>query len=391
MSTTLADIARRAGCSPATVSRALNGTADVDPQRLARILATVKALEGDGKTDTSRGTSESAAPRRGRPRGSLRKSDAVDIIVFRREPIEPLIMSNHGLTISPITDTVPNTFFSPRFRLTTDFYRHIIEGIVSVLAAHNIKTVQQIRGDILDDAFLHELRTARHRGVLLLGEPDPDVKAFVSRCGCPVILVDILGVQGQPVVAIDNAGGIGQALRHLLDLGHREIGFAGHSSNPSLRERHLAFLGGMAEAGLPVHPEWQYDGPGHIQDVDVNLQRILRRKNHPSAFVCANDYYAMGVMQAAKVLGLRIPQDLSVVGFDDIDAAPLVNPPLTTVRVPKIQLGACAADLLLRSTIGDGLADAWQHCEVRCLTELAIRASTQPLSSSAQKQKKRTP
>ena len=109
------------------------------------------------------------------------------------------------------------------------------------------------------------------------------------------------------------------------------------------------------------------------------MRPILSRKHRPTAFICAGDYYAIGVLEAARALGLRTPQDLSVVGFDDVDAAALSTPPLTTVRVPKIQLGACAADLLLRGTAGDGVPEIWQHCEVRCRTELAVRASTAPL------------
>ena len=371
MSVTLTDIAQLAGCSPATVSRALNNTAGVDPKLRARILAAAKALEPN-----TRGNAKNAAAPRGRPRGSLRKSDAVDVVLFRREQVEPLILSDTGLTVAPITDAAPNLFFSPRFRLSTDFYRHIIEGIISVLEVQALKIVQQVRNNLLDEPFIHELRTARRRGVLLLGESDPDVQTFIERCGCPVVRVDILGASGCPVVAFDNAGGIELALRHLLKLGHRDIGFAGSSANPSFRERRLAYYAGMTEAGLPVNPEWQYEGPGHIKDVDAGIRHILRRKHRPTAFLCASDYFAMGVLQAAQTLGLRTPLDLSVVGFDDVDAAPLVTPPLTTVRVPKIQLGACAADLLLRSSTGDGLSEAWRHCEVRCLTELAVRAST---------------
>lgn len=373
MSVTLNDIARHAGCSPATVSRALNGTAGVEPKLLSRIRSAVKSLEGDaGAAPVEAGR---AAPKRGRPRGTLRKSDIADVIVFRREAVEPLSFSDSSLTVAPLTDATPNLFFSPRFRLTTDFYRHIIDGAVSVFAAAGLKAVQHVRNDLLDKHLLHDLQTSRHRGVLLLGEPDPQVQAFADACGCPVVLVDILGVAGHPVVAIDNAGGIGLALRHLLDLGHRDIGFAGHPSNPSLRERFLAFCGGMTEAGLTVRPEWRYGGSGHIRDVAEGVRPILARKRRPTAFVCAGDYYAIGVLEASRSLGLRTPQDLSVVGFDDVDAAALLSPPLTTVRVPKIQLGACAADLLQRGT-SEGLPDIWRHCEVRCRTELAVRAST---------------
>ena len=385
MSAKLTDIAKHAGCSPATVSRALNGTAGVDARLRARIRTAMAALEGDRGKDSGKTVSH-----RGRPRGSLRKSDAVDVIVFRREAVEPLTFSDSSLTVAPITDATPNLFFSPRFRLTTDFYRHIIDGIVSVFATTGLKTIQQVRDDLLDKALLHELQTARHRGVLLLGEPDPQVQTFADECGSPVVLVDILGVAGHPVVAIDNAGGIRQSLSHLLELGHREIGFAGNPDNPSLRERFLAYCGGMTEAGLTVRPEWRYGGSGHIRDVADGVRPILSRKQRPTAFLCAGDYYAIGVLEAARSLSLRTPHDLSVVGFDDVDAAALSTPSLTTVRVPKIQLGACAADLLLRGTASDGVPDIWQHCEVRCRTELAVRASTRPLSS-ARSRKKKTP
>lgn len=375
MRVTLTDIAHHAGCSPATVSRALNGTAGVDASLRARIRTAVKTLEES--TGKSHGE---AVTQRGRPRGSLRKSDAVDVIVFRRESVEPLTFSDSSLTVAPITDATPNLFFSPRFRLSTDFYRHIIDGIVSVLATTGLKAIQQVRNDLLDKDLLHELRTARHRGVLLLGEPDPQVQTFADTCGCPVVLVDILGVAGHPVVAIDNAGGIAQSLRHLLELGHREIGFAGNLANPSLRERFLAYCGGLTEAGLTVRAEWRYGGSGHIRDVADGVRPILSLKHRPTAFLCAGDYYAIGVLEAARSLGLRTPQDLSVIGFDDVDAAALSTPTLTTVRVPKIQLGACAADLLLRSSAGDAVPEIWKHCEVRCRTELAVRASTRTLS-----------
>ncbi len=380
MGITLTDIARHAGCSPATVSRALNGTAGVKPKLRGRILAAVKELGSGG------GVGQGG---RGRPRGSLGKSDTVDVIVFRREPVEPVFVSNAGLTVAPMTDADPNSFFAPRFRLTTDFYRHIIEGIISVLSVGALKTVQHVRCDLLEAAFLHELRTARRRGVLLLGEPDPCVRAFIERCGRPVVLVDILGVPDCPVVTTDNAGGMARALAHLRALGHRDIAFAGHPDNPSFRERRHAYFGGLADAGLAIRPEWLYLGLGHVCDVTAGVIPILKRQARPSAFLCASDHYAMGVLQAAQALGLAVPRDLSVVGFDDIDAAPLLTPPLTTVRVPKIQIGACAADLLLRGTNGNGLDEAWHHCEVRCMPELAVRASTASYANRSSHQARR--
>jgi DNA-binding LacI/PurR family transcriptional regulator len=370
MSITLSEIARRVGCSPSTVSRALNATAGVAPQLRRRILVAARAVEKDGQA--------SVRPRRGRPRGALGKSGSVEIIVFRREAVEPLVLSASNLSIEPLTEASTNLFFSPRFRLVTDFYRHVINGIVSVLAANGMKTVQQVSNNLLDEALLAEIRASRLRGILLLGEPDQQVQAFAAACGCPVVLVDILGVSGPPVVAIDNVGGTLLALRHLLELGHRDIGFVGNPENPSFRERYLTYFGSLSEAGLTARPEWHYRGSGHIRDIADGLQPMLRARKRPTAILCACDHYAIGALEATRMAGLRTPHDVSVVGFDDIDAAPLTAPPLTTVRVPKIQLGACAADLLLRVASGSRAPEILQHCEIRCRTELVVRESTGP-------------
>lgn len=370
MSITIAEIARRTGCSPSTVSRALNGTTDVAPQLRRRILVAARAGEAGGQALTG--------PRRGRPRGALGKSGSVQVVIFRREAVEPLVLSASNLSIELLTEASTNLFFSPRFRLVSDFYRHVINGIVSVLAPNGMKTIQQVSNNLLDADFLAGIQASRLCGILLLGEPDKQVQTFAETCGCPLVLVDILGINGPPVVAIDNLGSTTSALRHLLELGHRDIGFVGNPENPSFRERFHAYFVGMAEAGRVTRPEWHYRGSGHIRDIAEGLQPMLKAKERPTAMLCACDHYAIGVYEAARMSGLRIPQDISVVGFDDVDVASLTTPPLTTVRVPKIQLGACAADLLLHLVAGTRAPEILQHCEIRCRTELIVRESTGP-------------
>ena len=371
MAVTLTDIAARAGCSSATVSRALNGTAAVHSETYATIVAAAHAL-GDRHTA---GVAAGASRRPGRPRGSLRKSDAVDIIVFRREGVEPLVASREGLTVAPMADANPDIFFSPAYRLSTDYYRHIIEGAVSVLSAGGMKAIQQMCRDLMSDSFLRELNGARRRGVLLLGEPSDEVQAFVGRCERPLVLVDILGVTGRPVVATDNVGGIRSMVHHLAGLGHRAIGFAGHAANPSYGERRLSFCGQMLELGLSVRPEWQYDGPSHIEDVARGIAGVLSRKNRPTAIMCCSDWVAMGVLQAARDCGLVVPRDLSVGGFDDVDAAALVTPPLTTVQAPTHALGMQAVRLLLGDTRAWEAGTPWGS-EVRLRTHLVVRGTT---------------
>ncbi len=368
MSLTITDIALRVGCSPSTVSRALNGTAGVNPGLRRRILVAARAIDTAGPAPD--------APRRGRPRGSLGKSGAVEVIVFRREAVEPLVLSSSSLSIEPLTEASTDLFFSPRFRLVTDNYRHMINGIVSVLAAHGVRIVQRVSNNLMDAAFLEEIHSTRLCGILLLGEPAPQVQTFADTCGHPLVLMDILGVSGPPAVIIDNAGGTLLAVRHLLNLGHRDIGFVGNPENPSFRERHLAYFGGLSEAGLRVRPEWHYRGSGHIRDIADGLQPILKARKRPSALFCACDHYAIGALEAARLAGLSVPRDLSIAGFDDIEAASLTTPPLTTIRVPKIQLGACAADLLLRLISGTRVPEMLHNCEIRCHNELVVRQST---------------
>lgn len=172
MSNTIAEIAQRIGCSPSTVSRALNGTAGVAPALRRRILVAARAGETAGQAV--------AGPRRGRPRGALGKSGSVQIVVFRREAVEPLVLSASNLSIELLTEATTNLFFSPRFRLVTDFYRHVINGIVSVLAANGVKTIQQVTNNLQDETFIANIHASRLCGILLLGEPDKQVQTFAD-------------------------------------------------------------------------------------------------------------------------------------------------------------------------------------------------------------------
>ena len=369
MAITLTDIARRAACSEATVSRALNGTACVNRATRARILKAASEL-GDPFVASAGGGGHF-----GRPRGSLRKSDTIDIVLFQPEPIEPLMPSDGGLTVTSMTDVASDVFFAPRLRLSTDFYRHMIDGATAVLAEQQLKAVQQVRRDLLDEGFLRDLNQARHRGVLLLGAPGAAVQSFVRHCERPLVLADILGVSGPPTVMIDNVGGIGDVMRHLLKHGHRAIGFAGDCSNPSYTERYMGFCAHLAQADLPLRKPWVYNGPSHIANVVQGMRVILARGQRPTAVVCCNDYMAMGVIQAAQAARLVVPRDLSVTGFDDVDVAPLVRPPLTTVHVPTRALGAQAVRMLLSEGHAWKPQSPWGY-EVRVKTNLVVRGST---------------
>lgn len=372
MSVTLQKIAAHVNCSTATVSRTMNGTGGVGRAMGDRVLAAIAELEA---------REEPRSPKRGkgRPRGSVSLSDTIDVVFYRNAGLEPLSYSGQGLKVASPTDPDLDTIFSPRLRLSMDFFRAIIDGIVEELSKTGHQMHQQISRNLLDDLLINRLNKSKHRGVLLLGTPDKTVAEFISRCRLPVVLVDLLGTPGVPVVAVDNLGGITQALRHLLSQGHKRIGFVGNNDNPSLQVRYLAFCGGMTGAGLDVNKNWCQLDAIQIRDVTKKFTKILAMPNRPSAVLCANDCYAIGVMTAATEAGLSIPSDLSVVGFDDIGVSALLTPPLTTVRVPKTELGACAANLLLHCTGTGRPFGLWNLCEIRCRTELVVRSSTRRL------------
>src|SRR4029078_6241719 len=130
-------------------------------------------------------------------------------------------------------------------------------------------------------------------------------------------------------VTFDNLDGISKAFDHLYALGHRRIGcVAGPQEIVASRERCTAFCYKMAEKNLPVNAAWLYAGEQHIAPTQQWALKVLE-KNRPTAFICANDWMAIGVMKAAQQLGVSVPDELSVVGFDDVDAASFITPSLT--------------------------------------------------------------
>ncbi len=169
------------------------------------------------------------------------------------------------------------------------------------------------------------------------------------RQAMPVVLLDTLipGVE-EDFVAVDNVKGICHAIRHLMDLGHRRIGYLGHNGvidAPCRSERVQGYLGACQEFGLQRRPEWFME-----LDQEENiplLVQALRAENRPSAFVTYNDTWAIRIIKAAREAGLRVPEDLSVVGFDDSSLASNFEIPLTSVSSEQRETGIAAVNLLV--------------------------------------------
>lgn len=159
-----------------------------------------------------------------------------------------------------------------------------------------------------------------------------------------------------PAVNVDNRSGIATAIGHLRALGHRRIAFIGGRLLGDIRERQAAYTEAMTDllGGLPA---------GYVQHVantpadgEAALRALMRQSPQPTAVVASTDVLAIGVLRGALVMGIRVPEKLSVVGFDDIPMAAFTVPALTTVRMPTAEMAAAAITL----AVGDGADDAWR-------------------------------
>jgi LacI family transcriptional regulator len=189
-------------------------------------------------------------------------------------------------------------------------------------------------------------------------------------------------------ISIDNAFGIRKGINHLASLGHREIAFIkGPEGSGDTQERWNAVLATCKTLELRVDPRLtvqleRLDPPGtrHAEEGRIAAEDLLRRGKRFTALVAFNDISALGAMTALREAGHKVPEDISVMGFDDIEFASIAYPPLTTIRQPLQKMGATAAELLLRKLAND---ESVQNISVR--PELIVRSSTCPPSSASPK------
>ncbi len=370
MAITAAEIGRRVGCSTATVSRALSSKGSVSAKTREAILKAAREI----KAQTVRGQAAS-------PGGRHQKTGAIEVIFYRRSPFERLELHGQQMTVGPLAEhVVEGQFQQSGFALSHSFYRQLVDASVAEVARWGGRAMLQICQSLMDEEFLADLSRPDRSGVILVGEPTEDLGQFIARCPHPLVLVDIVYGSWPDMVTTDNMSGISQAFDHLYALGHRRIGFVGRTNvNFAYRERFTAFRLKMAEAELPVRNDWVYEGYSHIEQATEGVKKLVGQTDRPSALVCSNDCVALGAMRAASELHLRIPDDLSIVGFDDMEASAMVTPPLTTVRVPVAAIGRQAIRQLMIQIQAGVPADARGTC-TRLMPELVVRGSTRRCS-----------
>jgi DNA-binding LacI/PurR family transcriptional regulator len=307
---TIRDVARRAGVSVATVSRVLNDIPVVRTEMRDRVLEAIAEL-GYRPSSTARSL-------------SLGRSQAIGVVA-------PFF-------------TTPSVV--ERLRGVSRRAGHHGYGLMLL----DVETPEQRAG-----AFRNFARLDRVDGLLVISLPllDDEVAA-IERDRLPVVMVDI-GHPRVPHVVIDDVRGGELAAEHLLARGHRRIGFVGdQAENPfgftSSENRRRGFRRALRRAGVRAAPELEARGRHGREEARELADALLRRPDRPTAIFAASDTQAVGVLEAARALDLRVPEDVAVIGFDDIElAAPLG---LTTVRQPLAQSGARGADLLLAAITG---------------------------------------
>lgn len=261
---------------------------------------------------------------------------------------------------------------------TDPFYGQVLQGIEQVLADSNYHVaIGMLTGDIL--ANPNDFRFVRERRIdgMVLAGPDIPTEFVMAMLATntPVVLVDnkLTNSSTNCVNTDDEAGGYAAA-RHLIDYGHKNIGIlSGPQRWYSSSRRVRGAQNAMREAGLPLHTVFVERTT--IESGEDAAQQMLKAHPEVTGLCAVNDAMALGAIRTARRAGRSVPDDLSIVGFDNIDWAQLNDPPLTTIDIPKRQLGQEAAKRLL-SMLDD--TDS-SPVEVMVSTRLVIRQSTRPV------------
>lgn len=242
-------------------------------------------------------------------------------------------------------------FFIPHSGyISSDAYIiRILEGMTPVLNKARFQLVLQPL-KLKQRGYLQLARQDAVDGIILMNTHDADTGlAELIQAGFPLVVIGTISRPDVCQIDIDNRASAASAVRHLVSLGHRDIGMIVHAPPTfyAARDRHAGFRAAMKDAGLRVNAAWVKDANLSEESGYRAMKEILRAPRRPTAVFAGNDVVAYGAAQAIKEAGLSIPRDISLVGFDDDLASRYFNPPLTTVTNPAPGLGAEAARLVI--------------------------------------------
>jgi LacI family transcriptional regulator len=330
------DVAQHAGVSPATVSRVLNNSAAVRESVRERVLASVEAL--------------------GYQAPANRASSAVS-----------------QKTVALLITDILNPFFPEIVRGVQDEARLDNMALLLCDSAEDPQWEQKILATLsnqcVDGVIVCATRLATQ-----------DLIAFHDRYHTPMVVINRqVGHPEIPCIVVNFASAGYAAGRHLLNLGHTRIAYlAGPSATEASQVRRQGLERALQEAGLALDPEWCLPGPPNVEGGFQAMSTLLAlpRCEQPTAIMAYNDILAIGALQAIHAHQLSVPEDISVIGFDDIAMAAHTNPPLSTIDQPKHHLGKLAMRMLRQIIQGEAIpGKGYTLVE----SPLVVRESTGPM------------
>jgi len=335
---TISDVARKAGVSTATVSRVMSGAVAARPQTRARVLA------------------------------------AVETLGYRPSAVARSLKLRTTRTLGLLVTDIQNPYYPDIVRAVEDA---ALERNLAVLLCNGADDPAR------EETYLDLLVDRRVDGIIIASSGLQERHgAWLARRSVPVVLVNWAAPDlALPAILGDNRAGGRLATEHLLSLGHRRIGhLSAPARNAAAAERLAGVVEALTAAGLDPAALTVVEGDGRVGGGERAALELLDRDPGITGIVCYNDLTAIGAVRAIRARGRRVPEDVSVVGYDDIALSSLVDPPLTTIAQRMPEMGRWAVERLgeLIERNGSGADVPLRPPPVILPVELRVRASTAP-------------
>jgi len=308
MAASIKDVAREAGVSIATVSRVLN---DID------------VVNEDTKKKVK---------------------DAIKKLSYRPNIVARSLKTQKSSTIGIIIPDISN-----------QFYPEIVRGCEDVANIYNYN-IMLCNADLDVDKEMESLRILKEKmidGVIYMSNSiENNVISLIKELEMPIVLVETTDTEGIfPSVTIDNVMAAADAVKYLINKGNKKIAYVGTTIDKinALTKRYIGYKKGLEESGIDLVEELTYFGGVKARDGYRGINTILDKVNEIDGVFCASDEIAMGVINALRDRGIKVPEDIDVMGFDDIYSASVFYPKLTTIAQPMYDMGSVSMRMLIKS------------------------------------------
>ena len=312
MKTTIKDVAKKAGVSIATVSFVINDSKHISVATKNRVLKAIKSLNYHPS------------------------KSAISLVSGKTGNIGFILTDDHFLRTEPFYTRI---FLGTEFEARSEGYYILLTSIKPDFSEN----------DLLPRFILNKSVD----GIIVAGKISHNLLERIATYNLPTVFVDYIPpTNSSPLVLIDNIQGALLATNHLINLGHKNIAFiCGDIEHPSLSDRLIGYKKALQNANIPIKNNLIITDAEYPdrQNGFNSAKKIFSKNKNVTAVFAGNDAMAIGVLNYLKNNGYKVPQDVSLIGFDDVEADLMLNPPLTTIRVPKIEMGIEALKLLVNT------------------------------------------